>query len=152
MLVARVLHSITKRVILELRFSSTYFQLPWFCHKFLVWCKTIALRDYCQEEMWVWVFPHHKWQKNLSKSRGEAEWFGRNFLLRVVRKNSYSHFWSDSNHIVEITNNSQKLAETIKIIFSNYFYFLHFAYFLSNWSNQYAFFLFFVFFEFFLSN
>ena len=39
--------------------------------------------------------------ENLSKSRGEAEWFGRNFLSRVVRKNLYSHFRSDNNHIVE---------------------------------------------------
>ena len=103
------------------------------------------MRDYCQEEMWVWVFPHHKWQKILSKSRGEAEWFGRNFLSRVVRKNPYSHFRSDSNHIVENYKQQSKTCWDNQ----NYFFklFLFFAFciiFLSNWSNQYAFFLIFL--------
>jgi len=105
--------------------------------------------------MWVWVFPHHKWQKILSKSRGEAEWFGRNSLSRVVRKNPYSHFRSDSNHIVENYKKqsntcwdnqnyffklflffafciifSVKLEQSIWI-FSNFFLFLYFLKFFS---------------------
>ena len=51
--------------------------------------------------MWVRDFPHHECQKILSKSRGEASWFGRNFLAQMVRKIPYSHFRSHSNHIVE---------------------------------------------------
>ena len=121
------------------------------------------MRDYCQEEMWVWVFPHHKWQKILSKSRGKAEWFGRNFLSRVVRKKPYSHFRSDSNHIVEnykqqsktcwdnqkcffklslffafCINFSVKLEQSI-CLFSNISLFLYFLkILLSNWRKQYA--------------
>ena len=67
------------------------------------------MRDYCEEEMWTWVFPHHKCQKILSKSRGEAEWFGRNFLARVVRRNPCSHFRSHSNHIVENYKQKQNI-------------------------------------------
>ena len=76
--------------------------------------------------MWVWVFPHHKWQKILSKSRGEAEWFGRNFLSRVVRKNPYSHFRSDSNYIVENYKQQSKTCWDNQ----NYFFklFLFFAF------------------------
>ena len=98
--------------------------------------------------------------ENLSKSRGEAEWFGRNFLSWVVRKNSYSHFRSDSNHIVENykqqseTNWNNKISFfkflfiftffSVKLkqstyIFSFFPYFCIFCnFFLSKWRNHYA--------------
>ena len=68
------------------------------------------MSDYCEEEVWTRVFPHHKCQKILSKSLGFASWFGRNFLARVVRRNTCSHFRSHRNHIVE---NYKKKAEYI---------------------------------------
>ena len=95
---------------------------------------------YCEEEMWVRDFPHHECQKILSKSRGEAEWFGRNFLARMVRKILYSHFRSHSISIVEKYKQQSETYWNNKISFFNFFLFLYF--FLSNWSNQYAFFLF----------
>ena len=98
-----------------------------------------------------------------SKSRGEAEWFGRNFLSRVVRKNSYSHFRSDSNHIVENYKQQSNTYWKYQISFFYYYFcfcilliffcqieainmhffyfsiFFHFLlFFLSNWRNHYA--------------
>ena len=90
--------------------------------------------------MWVRDFPHHECQKILSKSRGEAEWFGRNFLARMVRKILYSHFRSHSISIVEKYKQQSETYWNNKISFFNFFLFLYF--FLSNWSNQHAFFIF----------
>ena len=109
--------------------------------------------------MWVRDFPHHECQKILSKSRGEAEWFGRNFLSRVVRKNPYSHFRSDSNHIVENYKQQSKTCWDNQNYFFKFFLFLAFCiifsvklgqsiwifsyfsifwkFFLSNWRKQY---------------
>ena len=64
--------------------------------------------------------------ENRSKSRGEASWFGMIFLSPVVRKNSYSHFQSDSNHIVENYKQQSKTCWDNQ----NYFFklFLFFAF------------------------
>ena len=83
--------------------------------------------DYCQIGNVSMGFSSPWVTENLSKSRGEAEWFWRNFLSRVVRKNSYSHFRSDSNHIVE---NYKQQSET-------------------NWNNKISFFKFLFIFTFF---
>ena len=48
----------------------------------ILWKK---LREYCEEEMWVWVFPHHKCQKILSNHESKTsdltsfwhEWCGK---------------------------------------------------------------------------
>ena len=40
----------------------------------------IVLIQSFEEEVLVWVFPNHKCQKSLSKSRGEAELLGETFL------------------------------------------------------------------------
>ena len=55
---------------------------------FVIFNNVITVRS----EMWVRDFPHHLCQKIPSKSRGEASWFGKNFLALMVRKIPYSHF------------------------------------------------------------
>ena len=57
------------------------------------------MREYCEEEMWVWIFPNHKCQKILSNHESKMsdltsfghEWFGKT--------HTYSHFRSHSIHI-----------------------------------------------------
>ena len=61
------------------------------------------MREYCEEEMWVWVFPHHKCQKKFVKSRVQDEWFDE-FLAWVMWKKPYSQFQSHSIHIVKNYN------------------------------------------------
>ena len=63
--------------------------------------------------MWVLGFTNHECQKSLSKSRGEAEWFGQTFLARMICKTQYSHFRSHSNHIVENYYSGEKQNEKI---------------------------------------
>ena len=53
---------------------------------FLQWITCCnVLREYCEEEMWVWLFPHHKCQKILSNHESKTsdltsfwhEWCGK---------------------------------------------------------------------------
>ena len=57
----------------------------------------LTLKEYCEEEMWVWVFPNYKWQKSCQiTSRRQV--ICKFFLESVIWKNPYSQFRSHSTY------------------------------------------------------
>ena len=67
----------------------------------------LTLREYCEEEMWVWLFPHHKCQKILSNHESKTsyltsfwhEWCGKtnthisNLTVFTLLKTTITQIW-----------------------------------------------------------
>ena len=62
-----------------------------------------TMSEYCEEEMWVWLFPHHKCQKILSNHESKTSDL-TSFWHEWCGKKGYSHFRSHSICIVKNYN------------------------------------------------